>query len=74
MPKEINVTSSITLDEIKEQLINNLSPKQLAEFIVEILDGMSEGNDQCWAQMQKAMKQLSPIWAQARRDLDQRGE
>jgi hypothetical protein len=34
----IDVTSSISLDEIGEQILNNLTPKQFSEWIFETVD------------------------------------
>ena len=54
-PTKIDLTSSATLDEIKHQLIENLSPKQLAEFVLGFGDDMTDGLEY-WIQLHKELK------------------
>jgi len=57
LPIKIDLTSSVTLDEIKRQLIINLSPKQLAEFVLEFGDDMTDGLEY-WIQLHKKLKKI----------------
>lgn len=54
-PIQIDVTSSITLDEIKYQLIQNLSSEQLAKFVLGFGDDMTDGLDY-WVELHKELK------------------
>jgi hypothetical protein len=57
MKQKVTVTSSITLDEIADQLRNNLTVKQLADFVVSIGDKHSD----ClgyWARLHKRTKRI----------------
>ena len=56
-PTKIDITSSVTLDEIKEQLIENLSPKQLADFVLSFGDDMTDGTEY-WVQLHKGVKEI----------------
>jgi len=57
MKQKLSITSEATLDEIAEQLRNNLTVKQLADFVVRIGDKHEDCLDY-WACLYKRTKRI----------------
>ena len=57
MKQKLSITSEATLDEIAEQLRNNLTVKQLADFVIKIGDDHTDCLDY-WACLYKKTKRI----------------
>jgi RNA binding exosome subunit len=58
MKNNIDITSSVSLDEISEQLVNNLSTKELVNFVLQIGDRMSD-SDEYYFHLEKLTRKIN---------------